>query len=924
MALDNLQTPKRSESPEAQNASLFTLAGTIGAWVGATGFFVAASQSNTWQFSVMGIGGSILGLVLLVAHILNNNGKTNLATWISIISAGLTFAFFATLTTNMSLVMAFLMFILAINVSIQIFHGREVIAGIIVSLLGTALIIMAGNLETSFERIALELWLQEVFIIASGLVGMLLSINTLRRFEFGTLRAQLVAAFLIISIIPIMLIQASQYLNIQNTLRNQANSDLAANANTVISGVERALLDIQRDVLTTARLPILRQLLDEDPTVSANALATLDAIKSQNRYITSFGVLDANGVNLLDTQLNLKGTSESFSSYFIAGQNNKQPYISDVYYDSIANKSYLYISVPIVDQEDDSLLIGILRARVDGQILQDTVTNLAKSLGEDHSVLLATQQQVILAHSRDDSLDFKTLTGLRENIIQNLQNTKQLPDDVSPESLNAGLGLYARALPGLAQNPFFEANALPGQPTNQVVAGDNLSIKPWVVFVMRNTTTITEPILQQLTSTSIIVFIIVLAVIGGASLTASFITSPINELVKITERVGEGAIKVRIQSARKDEIGTLAHTFDNATEQIEKLLSSLEDRVNERTHALADLNRTNEKRATQLQAIAEVARAITSLQDPEQLLPIIAERISDTFGFYHVGIFLIDQSGVYAVLHASNSEGGRKMLERRHRLRVGQVGIVGYVTSTGHPRIALDVGDDAIYFNNPDLPLTRSEMALPLTIGEKVIGALDVQSTESAAFTDNDINILTLLADQISVAIQNARLFEETRQALAETRALYSASVKEGWKLITQARANGYRYSNGRVEAILGRSQTNPDAQVIEIPVISRGETFGRIKIKLPENQAETTDEEQLQLYGSIAERLALALDNARLVEESQRRADLERAISKMTGEIGSSTNIDGILQTTVEQIGHLVKNAEVIIQLTPDKTDQA
>ncbi len=120
------------------------------------------------------------------------------------------------------------------------------------------------------------------------------------------------------------------------------------------------------------------------------------------------------------------------------------------------------------------------------------------------------------------------------------------------------------------------------------------------------------------------------------------------------------------------------------------------------------------------------------------------------------------------------------MLERNHRLRVGEQGIVGNVTRSGIPRVAMDVGDDAVFFDNPDLPETHSEMALPLQISSQVIGALDVQSTETGAFTDEDIQMLSLLANQVSLAIENARLFEDTRRALAESEASQPADDPGG------------------------------------------------------------------------------------------------------------------------------------------------
>ncbi len=155
--------------------------------------------------------------------------------------------------------------------------------------------------------------------------------------------------------------------------------------------------------------------------------------------------------------------------------------------------------------------------------------------------------------------------------------------------------------------------------------------------------------------------------------------------------------------------------------------------------------------------------------------------LSTRFGFYHVGIFLKDETGRYALLYAANSEGGQRMLKRGHKLEVGQVGIVGYVTESGKARIALDVGKDAVYFDNPDLPQTHSEMALPLKIADRILGALDIQSTEPQAFKQDDIEVLQIVADQLAIAIENSRLLAESRSAVDAMRRTYGEVSLQAW-----------------------------------------------------------------------------------------------------------------------------------------------
>ena len=203
--------------------------------------------------------------------------------------------------------------------------------------------------------------------------------------------------------------------------------------------------------------------------------------------------------------------------------------------------------------------------------------------------------------------------------------------------------------------------------------------------------------------------------------------------------------------------------------------------LEETSRLFEETTRQSQRRADLLQASAQVSRAVAQIRDLDQLLPQVTQLISQHFGFYHAGIFLTDDTGRYAVLRAANSSGGQRMLARQHRLGVGSEGIVGYVTGTGQPRIALDVGADATYFDNPDLPDTRSEMALPLRTGGTLIGALDVQSTQVRAFDQEDIAVLTLMADQIATAIENARLFEQAQAALAEAEGAQRHYLRQEW-----------------------------------------------------------------------------------------------------------------------------------------------
>ncbi len=175
---------------------------------------------------------------------------------------------------------------------------------------------------------------------------------------------------------------------------------------------------------------------------------------------------------------------------------------------------------------------------------------------------------------------------------------------------------------------------------------------------------------------------------------------------------------------------------------------------------------TLQHRTTQLQTAAEVSKSASTILDPAVLITEVVNLIRERFGFYYVGLFLVDETGQYAILRAGTGEAGRKMIAEGHRLRVGGDSMIGACIAAHGPRIALDVDREAIRLDNPHLPDTRSEMALPMITRGQCIGALTIQSTEEAAFSDQDVAALNTMAEQIAIALENARLYAAAQQEI--------------------------------------------------------------------------------------------------------------------------------------------------------------
>ena len=365
-----------------------------------------------------------------------------------------------------------------------------------------------------------------------------------------------------------------------------------------------------------------------------------------------------------------------------------------------------------------------------------------------------------------------------------------------------------------------------------------------------------------------------------------------------------------LESSKKQE------ELSSRNQELLDLQENLEKLVEERTSALQKSAESLQKQARQLQAISIVSEKIALVQNLDELLPEITHLTSKSFNFYHVGIFLISPNGQFAQLKAANSEGGKQMLARNHQLEVGKVGIVGRVASDAKPRIALNVGEEAIYFNNPDLPETNSEMALPLLYGKNIVGVLDVQSKEKNAFSQDDLDIFGTLANQIAIAIENTRQLKRTQNALAEMEEVSKKFIRQEWAQLAQKqRIVGYRYQQGETEKLTEEQpiQNTEGSATLNIPVKLRDEIIGILKIRGGENH-HVWQQEDLDLVEKIADRAALALENARLLENTSRRASRERLVSEITTKIRSTTDPQEMIATTLNELKEALQASNVAL----------
>ncbi len=388
------------------------------------------------------------------------------------------------------------------------------------------------------------------------------------------------------------------------------------------------------------------------------------------------------------------------------------------------------------------------------------------------------------------------------------------------------------------------------------------------------------------------------------------ILRPMQQLTQEVQRITGGDFSPVIPLPRNDEIGELSHAIMLMTNWLRDSYEMLEQRVAERTQEV-------ERRRVEIQVAAQVARDIASTHNLEALLNLAVNLVRDRFKFYHAGIFMNDDRNEYAVLRSATGEAGREMLERAHKLRIGQVGLVGHAAQTGEPRVALDVGQDAAHYRNPLLPETRAEAAIPLKTGGRVIGVLDVQSTQPNAFDEESLQALQVLADQLATAIQNARLLEEVQLNLADLQTAYGRIEQQAWERVTQDNpVVGYQYDGVSVTPITQAQAEGhtADQAPLSLPLEVRGTHIGSLEVWGPGEEA--LGEAEAAFLSTVSSRLSQVLEGARLFEEAQSRAAREQMINRLTASIARSLDMDGVLRTAALQLGELPEVVEAMVLL--------
>lgn len=353
------------------------------------------------------------------------------------------------------------------------------------------------------------------------------------------------------------------------------------------------------------------------------------------------------------------------------------------------------------------------------------------------------------------------------------------------------------------------------------------------------------------------------------------------------------------------------------------------------------------RRLSATSLVSQVAAATLEL---DTMLDRVVDQVRTLFNLYYVQVFLIDPQGQYAVFEAGTGEAGQRLLDRHYRLEVGSRSAIGQAAATGKPILALDSDAASLHRRSEFLAKTRSELALPLLLGERVIGVLDVQSTRRDAFSDEDVQAMQVMANQLAVTIENARLFAEQHQRAEEAQALLQqaqARLAEAERLnrrLTRASWDEYLAARGQdvIGVTLERGQTRPDTawtpgltlaaresrpvmsqegdrRLIAVPVGLGGEVIGALELELDPN---IPPDDALEVSQAVASRLALTAQNARLVEQSHQQAQREYQLSQVAGALQAQASVDDLLSVVVSELGRVLGAEQASICLGLRQTE--
>ena len=722
-----------------------------------------------------------------------------------------------------------------------------------------------------------------------------------------TLRTRMLIAFALLAILPPLVIGSTAAWISSRGLRDNAFDELNSVAVLKSNAIHEWLQVLQTNLPLAFENQVVREGVfaslknDEEHIINRTQLRRqLSAFKDKTGYFIEIFVLDRDGKVILSTDSAQEGKIHKTQSFFQNGLTGQ--FVSSPIYEVSLNNYSITLSEPIQSANGD--VIGVLTGRANISKLSE-IMEQETGLGEFGETYLVSSNFAALTTLRNTDFElgksYVRTQGVNDALKSKMEGSAEYVDYAG----NNTLGVY-KWVPELQV-------ALIAEHQEQ----DALSASGRVVQV----------------SMTVILIGVILSLVIAVFFTRA-ITGPISNLVNVANNIiGHSNLQVRAEVIRNDEIGVLAQAFNTMIEQLREFIGALEQRVQERTQALS--------------SVAEISTAASTILDTDKLLQQVVDLAKERFNFYHAHIYLLDDSGDTLVLSSGAGEVGRQMVAEGRSIPLDRA--QSLVARAAREKIGVTVNDVTTaldFLPNPLLPDTHSEMAVPMMIGEQVIGVFDVQSEAVGRFTDADIAVQTTLASQVAVALQNARSYTKVTEAEELTRTIIDST--NDW-IFVKDRQHRYvlvnaGYSNALhipVSNFLGKDDLDlgfPEELVKGDPEkgIRGFWADDNLVFETGKTQHYLNDPATIDGVVHIFDTLKIPLRNAdgqawavlgfaRDVTERERTGELlkhqafqQEAINIITRKIQSAITVEEALQVAAREVGHVLGGRETIVALEP------
>lgn len=753
-----------------------------------------------------------------------------------------------------------------------------------------------------------------------------------RRGIIINLRTKLIAVLLIVNLLSIIIVALLVNRQASATLTEDAGTNVRRVAETQASDVETLLTTqleqlqyltlnetLQQDVLASnsanlsqAEIEKLDQqwltVADSDPLVSSR-LDNLSATQLQ-KFVGAF--LNQPELFITDKYGGLVAATNRTSDFYQAdeawwqaayGDGQGAVFIGVPEYDERSATLVSIIAIPIYEA-NSAEVIGILRTNYD--------------MGEIATILLSTSLGQ---------------TGRSELYLPG--NLEFEPDDQEVEHTDfdpRSLVSTALTTPIFLQDVHDDIPSMIGLAPILVDQGEGSPVDlGWTVTVFQDREEALHLVNEQTRSTIFWIVLIGLGTVAVGFVAAQLLAGPIKRLTEVTQQIAGGDLSRRATVESQDEIGILAQAFNSMTDQLRENIENLESRIADRTD--------------QLETVVEVSGRLTGILELDELARQVVTLTKETFDYYHTHIYLLDDQGETLVMAEGYGPAGVEMKRQGHGIPLAAPqSLVARSAREGQVIIVPDVHADPNWLPNPLLPNTQSEMTVPIMLEAKVVGVLDVQSDQVGGLTEADQSTLQVLANQIAIAVRNANLFAQVRQQLDEAERLQRLYVSQAWQQLSAEQKHTYFEARQatttggdvpEVDIVLQQRRTvdlkvppvletnghgngyrsGKARRALATPLKLHNQIIGVLGIE-DENPDRQWTEDEIALIEAVSEQMSLAIENARLLEETQRTAWRDHIVSESTAEVWSAAEIEAVMKTAVAQLGNKLGASEVVLRL--------